>query len=79
MANRHDEFMKVFDFAVKKFREQSPMKEFQIILALLRHFDHIKKAVPRSCGKRYEELLRQIAKPPRIVLDNLPAQHVTPK
>ena len=74
MANRYDEFLKVFDYAVTKFRGQSPTKELQIIRAAGMCFSHIRKRIPKAISDRYDELTRQIGKPPRIVLENLPPQ-----
>lgn len=76
MADRHDEFMKVFDCAMRKFGGQSPTKEIQIVRTMGSYFSHIKKSLPKSFSERYYELLRQIGKPPKIVLDNLPRQAV---
>lgn len=72
MADRYDDVMKVFDTAVKMFRGQSPTKEIQLIRALSLYFSSLQKNLPKSIEDRYIELLKQIGKPPRIVLENLP-------
>ena len=73
IANKYNEFMKVFEFAVNRFRGQSPTKEVQLLRALSMYFAHIGKPAPKVWIQRYNELIREIANPPEIVLKNLPA------
>ena len=70
--DRHDEFMKLFEFAVRKFRGQSLSKEMQIICALGTYYNLSNRKIPKSVWDRYEILNRQYCKPPQIVLENLP-------
>jgi glycosyltransferase involved in cell wall biosynthesis len=72
MANRYDEFMKVFNTAIRKFRGQSPTKELQILRAMDMYFHYAGKELPKSVADRRDEILKRIGTPPRIVLDNLP-------
>ncbi len=72
MAKRHDEFLKVFDFAAKKFRDRHPNKEMQILFKMILYSRQTEKAVPQAVAMRFNKLLLQTRKPPRIVLENLP-------
>ena len=79
IANKYNEFMKVFDIAVKQFRGQSPTKEVQLLRAMSVYLNHIGKPPPNGWGRRFDELLREIANPPEIVLKNLPAPQAVSK
>ena len=72
MMDRQEEFLKMFDFAVKKFRGQSLSKEMQFISALKIYYKLFKREIPKSVLDRYDALKKQYGKPPKIVLDNLP-------
>ena len=72
MAKRHDEFLKVFDFAAKKFRDRHPNKEMQILFKMILYSRQTEKTVPQAVAMRFNKLLLQTRKPPRIVLENLP-------
>ena len=74
IANKYNEFIKVFETAEKQFRGQSPTKEVQFLRAMNLYFAHIGKPLPKVLADRYDELIREIGKPPRIVLENLPKQ-----
>ena len=72
IANKYDEFMETFQTAVERFKGQSPAKELQLISALGKYYQGIRKPIPRSIMNRYRDLEKQNAAPPKIVLDNLP-------
>ena len=72
MADRYDELVKTFDEAVKRFRGQSPDKEIQFISAMGRYYTSKRKPIPQKLASRYDQLLKESTKPPKIVLDNLP-------
>ena len=79
IANRHDEFMKVFRLAVNKFREQSPFKELALYFAMSIYFKTIGMNLQKSDAKRFAELQKLISIPPRIVLENLPSRQAALK
>ena len=72
MAKKYDEFMETFDVAVKRFKGQSPDKEIQLICTMLKYFRALGKALPKKIADRLDVLEKLNAKPPAIVLDNLP-------
>ena len=72
IAKRYDEFMETFQTASDHFRGQFPTKEIQFINAMFMYYRTLRKPLPKSVMKRYEELLNSYSAPPRIVLDNLP-------
>ena len=72
--DRHDEFMKLFKFAVEKFKGQSPTKKIEFICALWTYYNISKRKMPAPIWDRYDELQKEYGKPPKIVLENLPKE-----
>ena len=70
--DRQDDFMEMFDFAVKKFKGQSPSKEMIFICAMGTYCKFFDRDIPKKYLDRYNALKKQYGKPPEIVLDNLP-------
>ena len=72
--DKNDEIMKTCEAARERFKNDPPDKELAFLYALKRYYSVYGRKFPKKFDQQIEKLNKVFAKPPAIVLENLPKQ-----